>query len=123
MAMSKVDIINNTVEYYTKNPRAYDSDLGFCFYLTADDRRCAVGRFSVSGKLDQFDGGISEFLGDYHIGSIDEVLDPSVHGHSVEFWSDLQVLHDRGEFWSSKGLTEEGKKYRDRLLRRYGPET
>ena len=54
--------------------------------------------------------------------SHDNILIPKVRGHSTDFWYSLQRLHDRGYYWNKKGLSNQGKKKVEALLKKYGNE-
>jgi hypothetical protein len=106
------EIIKETVEFYWADPkRRATADIG-CWYLTIDGRMCAVGRcltqrhawraFAMLCSVGQLPGRLLE-------ASLDEILQPEYRGHSVEFWENLQNLHDNEHIWDSEQLL------RDRL--------
>lgn len=112
--MNKLEIIDETIEYYRTHKRAVRIN-GYCEYWTTDGRTCAVGRCCqdppgihlIAQSRD--DTGVSDTWFD------DELLKPEYRGHSVLFWTDLQRLHDVGEFWAETEtgheLTERGHHY------------
>lgn len=108
---TKVEIIKETAEFYTANPRALvEGKFGQqCCYLTSDGRQCAVGRcLENPGVLNNAYIIREEFN--------KAVFKPEYLGHSLNFWSYLQALHDTNTFWGETGLTEKGQEYRDHLL-------
>ncbi len=138
--MTAREIILDTVEFYKHNPRAYDEIEGSCVYFREEDNsRCAVGRFSINKDLDRYSGTFKDFyLEQYEeyedniTGGEDEhdqFLEEKVRGQSLDFWNDLQLLHDVRAHWTREGradvqpgfdLTEEGEEYLKILLNRYG---
>ena len=129
--MTKTEIINDTVRYYRSNPRGYSNKLNGCIYQK-DGMSCAIGRFFNSKATDEIRGfdGAAEDL-EYHLEvkykfpNLDSILKVIVHGHSLEFWTDLQILHDTASYWEpcvTKGglkLSTEGIKHRDEMLVKY----
>ena len=60
-----------------------------------------------------FDPSITEAAHDEEF-YMDELLQPQYRGHTVQFWSDLQQLHDTDAYWSGeddKWLTHQGMDY------------
>lgn len=127
--MSAVEIIKDTVHYYCDHKRGLDKHTGECVYYDPSIKaRCAIGRFSASEELDVFEGAINEFVDE--MDSLDNYLDPKVHGQSLRFWYDLQSFHDSDFLWvrstpgeSGKALTDRGEREYKRLLEKYGSKT
>lgn len=119
MKKSKVEIIQETVDYYSADPdgrRANEN--GDCMYLASDGRMCAVGRCMADPKV------AGDYIGDYrdmleHVRSQGvqyDILKPEYQGHSVGFWEDLQMFHDSDVNWDSNGLSELGQWSLKRLI-------
>jgi len=126
MKLTKIEIFNETVEFYSKNPRLRsvgDSD-GMCTYNGGGGKHCAVGRCLL--KMYQKQGSelkgnttdLSSFL-DEHDKSLSSMLQVKYRGHVISFWRDLQSLHDTHAYWSDNGITELGKKEVTRLSAKY----
>lgn len=105
-------IILETVEYYKKNPRAMDNN-NRGTYLTTDGRMCAVGRCLIQPTIDMI-GNVRSY-----INPLDTILKLEYRGHSIEFWEDLQILHDHNNFWNSNCLTIKGEVFVQTLLEKY----
>ena len=120
--MTKLEIIDETVQFYTVNPRSVS--LGRCVYNGPNDTHCAVGRcfrdyFKKLGDTFQDNiSGVESLHCDYN--GLDKLLEEKYQGHELAFWSDMQHLHDAGHHWYENGLTLEGKDFVDSLRERYG---
>tara|TARA_R110000850_G_scaffold107584_1_gene219311 strand:- start:210 stop:584 length:375 start_codon:yes stop_codon:yes gene_type:complete len=121
---TKLEIIEETVKYYTvdKNNRAMDG--GDCVYNAEDGSHCAVGRcFNQDFK----DEGVelaynydSDAFALQHNGSIDHMLMKEYSGHETTFWSDLQNFHDRPRYWGKNfDLTQDGEEAVIKLKKAY----
>jgi hypothetical protein len=101
---TKLEIINETVAYYSEDPKRRANVAGFCHYLTDDGRMCAVGRCLSDEGL--------KIAKDYR-GRINSkliaLLKEEYHIDNSEFWINLQNLHDSAENWDDNGLTAIGK--------------
>ena len=98
------DILRDTVNYYREDPvnrRCVDDD-GNCMY-TWGDNHCAVGRYLKpeyqrenwpDNNMSAYE--LAEYSDDY---SIDEFLVDKAHGLDVQFWRDLQDIHDTVGYW------------------------
>ena len=146
MEMTKLEIINETVEFYsqdTKRRAVTKSTAGnTCEYLNKDGCKCAVGRcFDENHILHSF---VSSFSGNVHalareiikkIKGIDLehiMLDSSIpclelddiffekyRGHNLMFWGNLQTLHDESDYWDKNTLSQRGEKYLEHLKQKY----
>ena len=130
------DILKDTIDYYAKDPakRRCLTDDGDCMY-TWGNNHCAVGRYLRKEYQDEAWDSNNESVnelstlsddGDFNI---DWCLVESVHGLDVNFWRNLQNIHDivsNWEEWSKNkdgvrkyGLTDIGKaeyvKFQDKI--------
>ena len=107
-------IIDETIEYYTKNPRSFITDeVGdtTCCYLTDEGAMCAVGRCLTEDAL-KIIHQVHEGNSAYHLLDTDEFqLKPQYEGQSKLFWTKLQKLHDGDTYWDKDGLSCDGKEY------------
>lgn len=110
---TKLEIIDETVAYYTEdvNRRAISGII--CEYLTEDGRMCAVGRCMIAPKQ-EFKGVCSNIY-TYENGEaetieepLDNLLKKEYRGHNIDFWKDLQLLHDCNTNWNNYGLSSTG---------------
>jgi hypothetical protein len=115
--LSAVEIINETVEFYSAdtNRRSTD-DSGYCFYAGEKGKKCAYSRCCKEGvyKLEYENNTVHNLPI-----AADELVEKRYKGHSNVFWAQLQSLHDSSRNWNKKGLSEDGKKCVDLLLERY----
>ena len=118
MSKSKLEIINETANFYTSENRAVGQPS--CMYLTDDGKRCAVGR-CLREDLDvkNFDGDVHDLITDFEVPDIDDLLKEKYKGHSEEFWLELQNFHDISGNWNEEGLTEEGYLHVERLKNKW----
>ena len=107
------EILKDTVDYYREDPvnrRCLDDD-GNCMY-TWGNRHCAVGRYLKPEyqKENWPDNSMSvyelaEYSDDY---SIDHFLVDKAHGLDVQFWRDLQDIHDIPRYWQEWDRDKDG---------------
>lgn len=140
MSMSMLEVITNTVKYYSNNPRATRPGTNICEYMTEEGYRCALGRWFIDPRFNYVEGDVLEVINriehdsDPNLKTLDDLLDPEVRGFSTYFWMDLQYLHDSSRFWQNETtrnsvteepnkLTDIGANYATFLKRKYGSET
>lgn len=136
MPKSKVTIIKETAEEYGNDvERRSVSREGDCVYETDDRKHCAFSRCCTREGIDLLanyansgcglSGALSRLQKDDRIAahSPDALLKPEYQGHSTEFWSDVQDLHDDDSHWDSEGLTWKGDKKVASLLQQYGEQS
>lgn len=112
---TKKEILEETIAAYTSETRAYEDG---CKYLTSDGRMCAVGRCCVRPSFD-WEGVVEHIRISGYRGDVESLLKPEYQGHEIEFWKNLQILHDCSEHWTKDGLSEEGKKWADSIRKRW----
>lgn len=121
--MTKLEIIEETINYYKTNPRGSNPKGGYA-YKTESGAMCAVGRCMNDKANFDFWTGIIVYEAFLLPGlSIDEHLKPEYHGHSTFFWDKLQNLHDSTFYWIATDtgfeLSESGKEYVEKLKELY----
>src|SRR5688500_17512943 len=125
---TKLAIINDSVAAYSDPAKRAISGDGpgsdllnpdlqpACHYLyEARGNMWAVGSCMIDPDSDR--GGCVGGLAVYC--SIDHHLKEEYRGHSVDFWDDLQRLHDKNKHWSPDGLTKAGHSYVLELINKY----
>jgi len=120
MRKTAVEIIRETVAYYSKDPygrRGIDPYDLSCVYLTSDGKMCAVGRCCIEPK-ERWTGSVSHLIGQSG-DNIDHLLKEEYRGHPTELWTDLQHLHDNEWNWDNNGISEIGMRYAEKLLSKY----
>ena len=116
------DILKDTVDYYREDPegrRAVDKN-GDCEYKTDDGRHCAIGRYMRAEFLDT-EWKENHGVGVYGLSSnVDYYLKHDVRGLDIDFWRDLQDLHDSvGNWYRGKLFTEPANDLSDVGKERY----
>ncbi len=104
--MNKLQIIDETVEFYQNNPRAIYKDQ--CCYDN-NGIRCAVGRCMVEEAFE--DVNIICNVGVERISNLDKHLKPEYQGHDIDFWQMLQHFHDTAFYWEGQKLSELGERF------------
>ena len=125
--MTKQEIINETVKYYDEDIDRRAMDIHGCVYNAYDGTYCAVGRcFEDKWKrvdddfvLEGNDADIESMYKENGFDNLDGMLQPKYRGHEVEFWEELQRLHDNGSNWNSQGISTIGQANVDKLLKDY----
>jgi hypothetical protein len=120
--LTKLEIIDETVKFYSKDTTRRSKKGGVCLYNSGDGRYCAVGRYlttKVKNEILVQDCNDSDLEGlvcfltkttyKYMMSSLQKILKPSVRGHNPQFWVELQWLHDTSEYWCETGLTQLGE--------------
>ena len=137
---TKREIVEETLAYYEKDPdrRAVDINTGECVYnlpqYTSEgkptkSKHCAVGRclLPIYKKQGEYMPGNRDSDVGYLVArfnedmtdqdtkiTLDDLLAPRYRGHGVLFWKQLQLLHDKLEYWSelTEEITEQSKTLR-----------
>ncbi len=122
--MTKIEIINETVEYYRTHPRGINPDEQ-CVYLSLESAKCAVGRCMNEERLKEygnFIGSIGSLVNE-EAQPVDYFLQEKYHGHPLKFWENLQALHDGRSYWEETEedniLTNVGLNYLAELKAKY----
>ena len=108
-------ILKETVDYYREDSvnRRCTTEEGDCMY-TWGNNHCAVGRFLKKEFQDETWSGNNESvfqLSDYSgNSSIDKFLVDKVHGLDIDFWTNLQDIHDTIGFWEEYHEHEDGRR-------------
>lgn len=117
--MTIEEIVRETVAFYSdkKNSRSVAAD-GSCSYLNKRGDSCAVGRcieedcLAFVAECEEKHGEFNVLNFETRVGTkLEENLKEQYLGHSVRFWSKLQILHDMSWHWVGNVLTEAGKTY------------
>lgn len=120
--MTKKEIIEETVAYYGENERAL-SEEGTCHYLI-DNKMCAVGRCLTPAALEKWGslkGSVSTLRDELRISgeTFENTLQDQYKGHSIDFWNQLQQLHDVDENWCNGKLTDSGERVVEYMIKRW----
>ena len=94
----KLDLLNDTINYYNTNNRGIDPSNGKCSY--AFD--CAIGRLIPDMEL-------KKKFGNLPINLVYDHLPNKLKKFDLQFLTFIQNLHDIEENWNEKGLSQRGK--------------
>ena len=121
---TKDEILDYVLDYYKTHNRGINA--WGCVYIDQKNgNKCAVGLCAVDPQnlMDEFGGeAVFDIVGalgepSHQVSnSFDQLLRPEFRGHSPEFWSELQAIHDNTINWREK-KTREGN-----FLTEYGKE-
>lgn len=119
--MTKIEIIEDTVAYYSVDPdgRRAIKDLslsGGCFYYKEIDgvvKMCALGRFMKNPEDFSTSGAYAEQL----LNAFPDCL--REQDHDAIFWRDVQKIHDNNLNWIPTGLSEIGIEFVEELKTKY----
>lgn len=111
MKKTKLEIIDETVRFYSKNTERRAKKNGLYSYLNEDGNKCAVGR-CAKNPGDLSNGPFLELIEDL---ADDEIFLPRYQGHVHDFWNNLQNLHDSDGYWGYNSLSECGERRVEKL--------
>lgn len=123
--MNKLEIIDDTIDFYSKNKRAFNVDIEGCVYRTDEGYRCAHSRCIKDEFIDDI---VEKFNDSYNADDVISYFGDFIHkeeyqGHSDTFWNDIQNLHDRLVYWeqtdTGNKLTYLGKNFVEDLKNKY----
>lgn len=116
MQKTRPEIIDFVVQHITNQGRAI-TETNFCLYYTPDGKRCAHSicvRDEILSEINPKYGTACKLIEAFG----DEVHKPEFRGNNIQFWRDIQHLHDNDEFWNDKTLSKKGIK-RVQTLKEY----
>ncbi len=120
------ETLDETIAAYTSETRAVNESIdeegdsvGICDYLTDDGRMCAVGRCMIDPSLYSGDDNCTVIRINYREGGLDSVLKQEYRGFPLEFWRELQKLHDVRHNWDPEGLSPAGGRAASFIHRNY----
>lgn len=122
--LSKLEILLETVDFYSKDTSRRSYSHGTCAYNGKNGTHCAFGRCLLPKYQEQGDNlannttGILEFVRGTKK-KVDEVLQEKYRGHDSFFWRNIQRLHDETENWDASGITFEGEIAVNRIIESY----
>lgn len=96
------EIIDETVEFYSNNPRSIGA--GRCKYIGPNGTMCAFARL-VTNPTQLEEGYCCSSKDNWKIAEIKD----EYAGYSWDFYRNLQILHDDGDNWSFGKLSPEGE--------------
>lgn len=115
--MNKQRIILETIEEYDDpSNRALYYSKGThldatCLYESSNGNRCAVGRCMTNRALERYAYSSRGFEHLTEGLMYDDLLREEYRGQTLQFWVDLQMLHDTHSHWSDTGITDKGIKF------------
>jgi len=107
MRKTKIEIIEETVDFYCEDPSRRASVNDICVYLDpSSGNKCAVGRCFDTKHKEYADLSRSGEAADDI--DLEDVLLDEYKGHDKNFWRNLQTLHDPNSNWTPNGLSDDG---------------
>lgn len=134
--MTKLEIINETAEFYSLKNRGVNEHTGQCLYFNPkNDTKCAFGRCIQDDKIHLFNNAaLGELLGvpgifgegnsfghkgKYAGQNHDDFLKEEYHGHELDFWSHIQGFHDEVANWNADGLSDIGVRRKEHMIEKW----
>jgi len=116
--MTKEEILNETIAYYSEDINRRSKYNGVCAYNGThglETTHCAIGRCMQAHYREQgsklennYECDIETLIEKLGLNNIDLILEEKYHGHSLQFWTNLQRLHDLDKNWTDNCLSEIG---------------
>ena len=127
--MTKLEIIEELFDnHFVNNPnkRGVSEFEGrpICVYYKDDTRNKSAVCMCLTTKAlshigrEHFGGDVRD-LDDFLSNNLDYYMKDQYRGHSLEFWGDLQTLHDSTRYWTNTGLSDYGQEQLSDLKKRY----
>lgn len=123
--LTKLQIIQETVDYYSEDTNRRAVTNGVCSYNSVDNKQCAVGRCLIDpvyfeALVTNHECGSSAIADIEEFSDFEENLKEEYRGNSLDFWTSLQELHDQKENWiNGVGLSLRGIQLVDDLKIKY----
>jgi hypothetical protein len=134
--MSDYEILVETANFYNADPigrrsvipnEAAPEENYRCEYNGANGKHCAFGRLVKTDAESQAiieaqNGSGVRYISGNLISKnkdLDSILLRQYQGHTVEFWEDIQQLHDRNRYWTATGLSDKGIEFYNSLKDKY----
>lgn len=115
---SEIDIIIETVKNYNSNNTSKKAETDACTYMNENGAMCAVGRCLTNEGMQIFKAfednnlhgntSVAYFTNVYGMDKFDNALKEEYRGYDLEFWKNLQYLHDSPRNWDEDGITQSG---------------
>ena len=115
---TKIQILEETFNYYNEDPSRRAKSDGRCQYLDGEGRMCAFGRCEINPPLTDgsSDAVVNRFDNEEDMNAS---LKEEYRGHSIEFWVDVQDLHDEDCYWNDESVSDYGVKRYQKLLQKW----
>lgn len=122
---TKLEIINETAEFYGSDVTRRSKSNGQCVYLAVDTgNRCAFSRCCTEDGVKElsfnYEGRPANWLSDYFINS---VLKEEYKGHNRDFWVAIQMFHDNDGYFDKNGISNAGQNYIEHLKEKYSSDS
>jgi len=116
MTKTYQDVLDETISFYSADPKNRRSarigrdGKSVCFYIGPNGKKCAFAKWCKEDAVLE-EGLPVAYLESCHAFFLKERLLPEIaHLTNIDFWSDLQSLHDNYLNWNEKGLSPRGLK-------------
>ena len=117
------ELVLETIEYYENNPerRALSND-GLClYYAPGTGNMCAVGRCMKDATKEYYWGivGLHKENTEIEEEDVHKEMKEEYSNIPIAVWQHLQSFHDLPDYLDENGLTEDGKVYKEILIKKY----
>lgn len=101
VSQTKLELLENTIAYYSEDTSRRALEDGTCQYLTDSGNKCAIGREVRTHELDD--------IKNQDVSDIHHLLPYRLKRMGLSFLMAIQHLHDTNHYWDANGLTTSGK--------------
>lgn len=116
---TKLQIIEELFDnYYVKDPSKRAAKGSRCsYYQESTGNKCAVGMCMLNDDTAKHYQnlcptsnvhGVNIVLTDEEKLEFDDIIKEEYRGHDLDFWDEVQCLHDNNDYWTEYGLSEQG---------------
>lgn len=106
----RLELLDETVEHFSRNPRARLGELSTCRYSHRINGGCAIGRNISSELAETLDAQPTN-----DVESLFHLLPEELVHLGADFLIQLQKLHDRNQNWGVGGLNQCGTYYYEKI--------
>lgn len=119
--MTRLEIIKDTVEFYSEDPKGRRSidENDNCVYTDQHGCHCAVGRYlKTEYQYFEWEHNKKSAADDLYPHFYKDDIPQDIR-KDYRFWQDLQVFHDDNLNFDEDGLSEIGKEEAEQLINKY----
>jgi hypothetical protein len=119
MSKTKIEIIDETVAYYSEDVSRRSISKGEYRYFGDNGKKCAYARCWKDNAIGFRENTTAR---SENMPEPDDLVRDEYKGYNRDFWQDIQSIHDANRYWDEKGMTEIGRAKVENLKRLYSIE-
>ena len=115
--VDKKEIVDTVVDHIKNNGRSVNEKNQCLYYNEKDGNKCAVGMFLENPEEIQENYCEQSVEAIYDFDELDNCLKDEYQNHGLDFWKQVQYLHDDNENWDdNNNLTNDGVEKYNKIL-------